>query len=54
MLAPALHQLIDCIHSLADRAGLPFLDRVFPLLLVAVVVVVAALVALRHGQTYRS
>ena len=53
MLAPALHQLIDCFHSLPARAGLPFLDRLFPLLLVAVVVIVTALIALRHGQTSR-
>ena len=52
MLAPALHQLIDCFHSLTDHAGLHVLDRLFPLLLVAVVVIVTALVA-RGRQTSR-
>ena len=52
MLAPALHQLIDCFHSLTNCVGLHFLDRLFPLLLLAVVVIVTALAA-RRRQTSR-
>ena len=54
MLAPALHQLIDCLHALTGRAGLPGLDRAFPLVVLGVIALVTLLVALRHGQTSRS